>query len=294
MLRSRTLPAEDTTGHFLICAMGIFIEALRIAAAHTGWSLTSARHPSCPSDAGPDRIPFATLELAPGAPPPLFPLNSLLERRTSRLPTLPRPITPDAIASFTTIACEGGLDLLISTDGALITRTLDENVRAVFHDLGIDAYRRELCRWFRPTDRAAFRSRDGLSARCFRLFALEMWTIRHTPRLLRTPVLAPLVRRVYRRRIGACHAMLFLRGPFFDSHAAERAGATLLRLWLAMHAAGLTIHPFGNLVTHLPSRRLIESLIGQDRLWLVARIGFTARPPRSERRTTKEILCSDT
>lgn len=295
MQRSRTLPDEDSTGHFLICAMGIFIEALRIVAAHRGWSLTAAPPPTpaAKAAADSDRLPFATLHLTPGAPAPEHPISALLERRTSRLPTLPRPIPPATIESLLAIARKGDLDLTISADADLIASTLDENVRAVFHDLGVDAYRRELCRWFRPTDRAASRSRDGLAARCFRLSAVEMWTIRRAPRLLRAPVLAPIFRRAYRRRIGACHAMLFLRGPFFESRAAERAGATLLRLWLAMHTAGLTLHPFGNLVTNLPSRRRIESLIGHDQLWLAARIGFTALPPRSERRKTEEILCSD-
>jgi len=33
---ARTLPDEDTSGHFLICAMGMFLESLRIVSANAG------------------------------------------------------------------------------------------------------------------------------------------------------------------------------------------------------------------------------------------------------------------
>jgi hypothetical protein len=36
MEKARTLPDEDTTGHFIRCAMGMFLESLRIISANAG------------------------------------------------------------------------------------------------------------------------------------------------------------------------------------------------------------------------------------------------------------------
>ena len=40
METARTLPDEDTTGHFLRCAMGMFLESLRIISANAGLALS--------------------------------------------------------------------------------------------------------------------------------------------------------------------------------------------------------------------------------------------------------------
>ena len=39
MERARMLPDEDTTGHFLRSAMGMFLESLRIVSANAGYAL---------------------------------------------------------------------------------------------------------------------------------------------------------------------------------------------------------------------------------------------------------------
>ncbi|MCC6971605.1 MAG: hypothetical protein IT434_15445 [Phycisphaerales bacterium] len=290
MVRSRTLPDEDTTGHFLNCAMGIFIEALRIAAAEAGWSLEV--EPLGVDAEGAELIPFARLGLRRGATTPRFGADVLRARRTSRLSTEARAIEPGVGDRLSAVASACGHNLRIATDPMLIESMLEENVRAVFHDLNIGAYRRELARWYRLTEAHAARASDGLSAPCFNLPALEMWLSTRAPWLMRTPVVSPLLARLYRRRLGACHAMLFLSGPFFARADAERAGAMLLRLWLEMHDAGLTIHPFGNLVTNEHAHASVAAAVGNPDVWLVARVGFTAPPPRSERLRTEAILCS--
>jgi hypothetical protein len=83
MERARTLPDEDTTGHFLRCAMGMFLESLRMIAANAGLTLrdTLFDHASVAQAL----IPFATLELLPGAGEASYP-NGLFKRRvTSRM-----------------------------------------------------------------------------------------------------------------------------------------------------------------------------------------------------------------
>src|SRR5205823_1107899 len=70
MERARTLPDEDVTGHFLRCAMGMFLESLKVASANAGFALS---HRLIVSDRQLEFIPFAELELESGASPPTYP-----------------------------------------------------------------------------------------------------------------------------------------------------------------------------------------------------------------------------
>src|SRR5262252_9064430 len=90
--RARTLPEEELTGSYLALTMGLFVESLRIAAAHRGMRLDeeltaanssfSAEELDKSSD---EHILFARLTLRTGARPSGFPDELFLARRTSRL-----------------------------------------------------------------------------------------------------------------------------------------------------------------------------------------------------------------
>ena len=89
----RTLPKEDLSGSFIILSMGIFIEALSIAAENSSFKLSYRLHQS-PSEFTPEHIakaegellPFARLTLAKGSSSEsTYPNALFLTRRTSRL-----------------------------------------------------------------------------------------------------------------------------------------------------------------------------------------------------------------
>jgi hypothetical protein len=92
---SRTLPKEDVTGSFIICAMGMFIEALTILAARKSYKLhfelltEPAEVASAILQSSKVRlIPFAklTLNLNPsGSTEGSYDESLFLKRRTSRL-----------------------------------------------------------------------------------------------------------------------------------------------------------------------------------------------------------------
>src|SRR5262245_50896891 len=72
--RRRTLPKEDPTGSFIVLTMGLFIETLRLVAAHRGRALQDEllQDPSSFTTSNleslPDAIvPFARLQLTPAA-----------------------------------------------------------------------------------------------------------------------------------------------------------------------------------------------------------------------------------
>src|ERR1700759_4183727 len=79
MEAARMLPDEDLTGQFLRCAMGLFLETLRLASANAGFVLHAKL---CEPSAGTPFIPFAELELEKGSEPSPFPDELLLSRKT--------------------------------------------------------------------------------------------------------------------------------------------------------------------------------------------------------------------
>lgn len=287
MLSSRRLPDEDTTGCFLLCAMGIFIEAIRIAAANRGRGLVVSRRE--PLDMSRELIPFAVLTLDGASQPDEFPDKALLGRRTSRLANLPGPL-PEIDQSISEIARRYGHMAAIYSQPGTVKRVMDANAEAVMHDLADPTYGGEIRTWYRYTRAHAAKTRDGLDARCMNVPGYEMWLSARCPWLLRFPLSRPLITRLLQRRAGRVGALLAISGVFFDSIAAERAGAMLLRLWLKLHELGVGIHPFGNLVTNDAAHRRLTELLGVDNVWLVARLGRTEIPPRSHRLETREVL----
>ncbi|MGP1345665.1 MAG: hypothetical protein ACTS3F_03225 [Phycisphaerales bacterium] len=287
MVSSRRLPDEDTTGCFLICAMGIFIEALRIVAANRGIALRAVLRGSL--DLERELIPFADLTLEGGADADEYSNASILGRRTSRVRCVKAP-PGEAVARAAEIARRYGHDAGIVTDTGVIKALMDTNAETVMHDLSDARYGGEIRRWYRYTRGQAEHTRDGLEARCMNIPAHEMWLSARCPWLMRTPGVRSVMERVYHRRVGHVPALLVVSGEFFEHGAAERAGAMLLRLWLAMHELGVTIHPFGNLVTNPKAHRRLTETLGAAGVWLVARAGVTGVPPRSLRLETGAIV----
>lgn len=287
MVRARRLPDEDTTGCFLSCAMGIFIEALRIAARNRGYELRAIG--AGPLDLSRELIPFAELSLRAGAEPDEFNDEAILGRRTSRLGCEGSPVheLPERCIA---IASAYGHKLGLQTDPAVIAEIMDANHDAVMHDLSDRRYGGEIRGWYRYTRKQAERSRDGLEAGCMNLPPHEMWASAHFPWLMRVPVLRGVMKRLYAGRVGLVPALLTVRGDFFDRGASERAGAMLLRLWLALHGEGLAIHPFGNLVTNAVAHERLTRAVGTEGIWLVARLGRTEEPPRSLRLRAGELI----
>ena len=290
MEAARMLPDEDLTGHFLRCAMGLFLETLRHAAANAGFVLHAKL---CEVAAGAPLIPFAELELEKGSLPSPFPDELLLSRRTSRLPSNGVPIEPAVTAELKALATESGQRYEQIDDPARIEPIIRENIRAVFHDLNVRAYHDEIARWFRYSDKEAQLKCDGLDYRCMGVRPIQLKLTRSLPQVMRWPLVRSLVGRAYRAQIGRVTHLGIIAGPFFDDAASVHAGASLLRFWLELARAHIYIHPFGNLVTNAEAAARVRELTGIDNIWLVFRIGHTAAPPRSYRRSLEQVLIHD-
>ena len=296
--KRRTLPKEDVSGSFIILTMGMFIETLRLAAAHRGLVVEStfvhppdwyrAENLERQSDA---LFPFARLALRHDAEVRAeVPLELIRRRQTSRLPYGPEPVAPGHAAALDQLARPWHQRYGQITDGARIERLLAWNIDAVIADLNHAPYREEMSGWLRYFESASSRHRDGLDARCMNVAPWELWFPFRWPGALRWPPAERWFRRRYRQQIGPVATLGFISGKFWDPCAAFDCGRFLVRFWLEVTRLGFSLHPYGNLVTHRPTAARVEAELGVADIWLLFKIGRSPVAPRSRRRSVEEVL----
>jgi hypothetical protein len=172
----------------------------------------------------------------------------------------------------------------------MIERILEKNTDALFEDLNSAEYRDEIVSWFRFTDRAARRTRDGLDYRCMNSSRISFWLAARVPKLLQFPLTRPLLARTYRSQLGTVPTIGIIAGSFWQPESAINAGRFLMQFWLETTQQGLYIHPYGNLVTNRRAARWCLEETGIEDIWLIFKIGFSPAPPESYRLSLEEII----
>ncbi len=302
--KRRTLPKEDPTGSFIILTMGLFIEALKILAANRSLQLHYQLH-QAPEQFTPEHIaraegellPFARLSLKhrergeeQNAADETYDDALFLIRRTSRISLSPEPVPEAAVHSLKNLARAWGQRYEQVNDAKIIARVLEQNINALFEDLNAPAYHDEIVEWFRFTDRASRRTRDGLDYRCMNASRPSFWLAARFPFLLQLPIVRPILQLVYRTQLGVVPTVGMLAGPFWEPSSAFETGRFLMRFWLQLAKFDLYIHPYGNLVTNKRAAEWCENELGVSDIWLIFKIGFSKVPPQSYRRTVEEVL----
>jgi nitroreductase len=297
---TRTLPNEDHTGSFLLSAMGMFLEALSLAAAESGLRIEVALPKSAAWYA--ERISdrnftgltlFARLQMLPDAhAAALYAPSLLLVRRTSRISLHPDPVPRESVEVLSRLAAANGHFYQHITNAADIEEILSQNIHAVFHDMNVPAYHDEISEWFRFTHRSARRHRDGLDWRCMNLSRAEFWLSAQMPGALLFPPARFLLKRRYRKQLGNVPAIGILGGDFFVDENAVESGRFLLRFWLEVTRLGLYLHPYGNMVTNPPACAWLRNKTGVTKPWLVFKLGYSDAPPKSFRRNLEDVLIS--
>jgi nitroreductase len=296
----RTLPKEDLTGSFLVCAMGMFLEAIDLLAAPHQLRLEYKLHQSAEWFAQKARgehtaepIPFAALRLVPSAARAVDCSTALfLKRRTCRISLRPTPVPAEAANALAALAAQYGHRYKQITDPAQIERVLAYNIDAVFRDLNVASYRDEIAGWFRFTDREARQRRDGLDWRCMNVSRSELWLSARLSRFLIFPITRALLRRRYRMQLGTIPTIGMLSGKFFIAENTIDSGRFLLRFWLEAARLGLYLHPYGNLVTNPDAATRVQREVELEDVWLVFKIGYADEPPKSYRLSLDTILDS--
>jgi hypothetical protein len=295
---TRTLPNEDTSGAFLLSAMGMFIEAIDLLAAPHGLRLESHLHRTAGELAGkvsrptpPGLIAFATLQLV-AAPevqrsyePALF-----LARRTCRISLHTTPVPAAAVTRLAGLAETWGHCYTQLSDPGDLEPILAKNIDAVFHDMNVAHYHDEITAWFRFNERSTDEHRDGLDWRCMNLSRAEFWLSARMSKILLFAPTRFFFKRRYRRQLGHVPAIGMLSGDFFNPANAIDSGRFLLRFWLELTRLGLYLHPYGNLVTNPEAAAWLEARTHVPGAWLVFKIGYADIPPLSHRRALADIL----
>jgi len=291
----RSLPKEDVTGAFLISAMGLFLEALAIVAAHENKRLSyvvsdDLREIAKRIRVADELLPFAMLRLdAETNASSEFGIELVIRRATARMAYEATPVREKSLQRLAEVAAAQGAIFGSTANLAAIRAIADANITALFDDLNDANYHDEIAAWFRCGRRQEREHRDGLSSRCMSMSSLELSIAKNAPGLLHVPGLSAAAASHYRRAL-ATPCIGWLSGGFWEPAAALDSGHALMRFWLAVTGEGLSLHPLGNLVTKHAAAKQFESITGATNVWLVFKLGYARNVPRSLRRPVTDFL----
>lgn len=295
------LPAESfgiPFGH--VCA-GVFLHSLGVVAAGHGWRVVEELHLAPLDFAAVDRAHLlATVRLEPQQPDPQAraEYEAFLRRRTSRRPYDGRLVDERVLDGVATLAAEGGHELGVTSAPQDVRALVDINQRTLFDDLRNDAVHAEILAWLRYSRAEAAASADGLSAETmFVPGRVLRFAMRHRG-LWEMPVIGSLIKFVYVRTMRGVPQLVWFTGPFADERDYLEAGRTFLRSWLHLERHDVVLHPLGTVITNPTSHAAMVDRLGiaedDGRMaWMLARIGYSARPPLAHRRPVEAMLLPD-
>ena len=168
------------------------------------------------------------------------------------------------------------------------------NRDTLFYDLRDDAIRAEINQWVRTSGAEARRKRDGFSPACLGFPGLILGAFFRRQYLFDQPVIRPLIEAAYGLQSRGTRTVGWFTGPQATPHDWFATGRMFLRLWLTAADEGLSLHPFGSVITNPTAHaRLVEHVAlsdGAEPIWLLFRIGYSKQPARSRRLATRTIL----
>ena len=261
----RLLPVEDPEGRFLTAGVGIFLEALDVAAAARGLALRyEPLYPQLGVHAAEPCL-AARMRLEPRGDEPAPPIELLHRRRTARGRYDGRAAPEEVLDELAAIAREFGHEARFTSDPALVDWIVALNADTLFEDLA----RRRPSRRDRSTGRtfptdAAERAGDGFSPTCLGFAGPLVRLLFRYHRLCEPAPIRALLRRLYLRGTGGAATVGWIAGPWTTPAEQLEAGRMLMRLWLAVTSHGLYLHPFGSVITNPVSHARLADRISVD------------------------------
>jgi hypothetical protein len=286
---ARALPAEDTTGSFIRCALGMFAEACALIAPHFKFACDVQYHDTQPEKSE-SLEKIANLRLSASQERAPYALEALAARQTSRLKLDDTLIDDGEVEVFNRVAATFGHTFHHISNSDTIESIMSYDLEATIQDLNTPSYRDEIRRWFRYSEISAQRHKDGLSAKCMVIPPIEFYLMAHFPWSAKIPAIGSLVRARYRALIGRSPQLGILEGNFFTRRDAFQTGRGFMRLWLELSTRGLYLHPFGNLITNGEAKARLMNLTGIKNPWIVFRFGSSKKPPVAARLPLERIL----
>ncbi len=275
---ARRCPIVDPDDHHLWASLGCAVENAVQAAPALGRRVT----PEVDGHA-------VTLHLEPTRPVDDGAGAAIRRHRCTRTPYDGRPLAARDLDALDAAATAEGVTLRLLTADAERAIALDAILEADRRQLTDPAFRRELFRWMRCTDRDALAERDGLAAR-----------VMGAPRLPRALVrlLLPLVLHAdraaaeRRREVASSAALAVVIGPAATPAGWIAVGRAYQRL--ALEATRRDIrHAFVNQPVEVAEIRPAFAAalgLGERRPDLVVRLGRGPTRPWSLRRPVEAVL----
>ncbi len=294
---TRGLPEGDPPARFALTAVGIFVEAMTIAAHSMGIKITYSyiyKPLETKKLQGLQKVADLSLTKSSDKSKDLD-STLLMERRTNRLAYNNQKLSQAAISELKSEANKFGHRFEVRGDPESVAWTTELNKRMVFYDLDEDNVRKELSMWSRFTKKQAHRTKDGLSAECLHVPGWGLWLFMRHYGLLRIPGLRQLLQAIYWKNMEGITNVIWLEGPFFNSKDYINSGHVLLRIWLIMAKHKIAYHPFGSVITNAKAHAEFVKHFNIDEsdtmAWLLMRAGHTDElPPRSERLPLQDYL----
>jgi hypothetical protein len=292
------LPAESfgiPFGH--VCA-GVFLEGLHTVAAGYGFAVTEQLDHGEMDFAGADRLhPLGILTLTerPATDADRARHRLFLERRTSRRP-YDATLIPDAVLTEAAeVAHTGGHAFRTTAEPGTVRDLVRINQSTLFSDLQNDAVYEEIMTWLRFSREEARKRGDGLSAEAMLMPGGVLRFAMGHRGLWRAPVIGAGIRSVYLNTMRGVRQLGWLEGPFDSPADYIEAGRTFMRVWLALTARGVYLHPFGTVITNPGSHRAFVDAVGAQEgegrmAWMLFRFGHSKQPPVAHRRPASAML----
>ncbi|WP_042393681.1 hypothetical protein [Streptacidiphilus carbonis] len=268
---ARALPAGDPTRRDLHLCLGGCVETWLIAAADAGIDIRA--------EIFVDESTRTVARLLPADTPYAtdFASADIAARACARGAHLAARLDPEQIARARLQLTTAGLTELPSRELADLAVRAD---RRLWSAPGVAA---ELRSWLRLTPRHPRYHQDGLSYRALAMSRAEALGLRAVLAAHAARPLAPLLAATQAGLLRREGSVLVLSGRPETAEEMVAAGRELVRVWYALAAQGIAVHPLSQLIDCAETERELRRRIGARPL-AVFRAGLpVSAPPRSAR-----------
>lgn len=291
----RLLIYTDPTSGFTIAGMSMFIECLNIAANSFGYKVIARHEPEQRLDYSTKNMKlFAKLTLIENDVKE-FPDRELIkQRKTSRLHYDGKILKADVVKSLASVASEYGFYFNYSSDPEIIDYIMKLNEETLFYDIDDEKSRTELSKLIRTTHKEAEEKKDGLWSKCMRFPGWLMHDFFFHHQRFDSKWKRKILSSVYLKSMTGTANVCWISGNFKTRTDWVNAGTMFQRFWIEMTKYNVYLHPFGSVITNPSAHEKFRLKINHDDskgdLWILARMGYSHKPPRSFRLETKDIL----
>jgi nitroreductase len=290
--RSRLLPVTDPFSRQIVIGCGAFLELLALAAGARGHEAVVTPFPDGQPADTLDARPFARVKLIPSRAPidPLFPQITL--RRSNKDPYEKDRVVPPADLAALAASVAAPLRFGVAEAGPVLAEMKALTEEAFRKEVDTPAAYMESVRLMRIGAAEVAAHRDGID-----LTGLPIEVMKATGLMTREAMARPgsfahdQARGLYGPLARTASAFVWIVSPDNDRLSQIAAGRAYARLNLTATALGLAMHPMSQALQEFremaPLKARVDRMVGaagQERLQMLARIGYGRDVPASPRR----------